>query len=168
MKQSQIDKNMKLVERFNSLYAVGDVITYRIRITTDYLQLKTSTPAKFWNNCAYVCFNILVGIYSIDPKYVKYPRANAKKPVDPVLKNAVLEVMKHWDEKRDRGWWYGYEELADYILDKFNIIVTEPELRPALKQLHKEGKVYVTCIFNEQTGMLNGSGYFYNHQKQKS
>jgi len=65
----------------------------------------------------------------------------------------VLNVLKSWD-KKEKGWWYGHSQLEDEteIGGKANMI--------ALRTLKKKGIVKTEPIFCEETGMLNGSGWF--------
>lgn len=73
----------------------------------------------------------------------------------------VLSIMES-HHTMQRGYWYGYDRIIADIREKASMIVPEHEVRAALKELCKQGKVYVDTIYDEATGKLNGKGYFYN------
>lgn len=82
------------------------------------------------------------------------------------LKKAILQVMIDWD-KRDRGYWFGYDCMQDDLFVDFKIEAYIPQIKEVLKELHNEGEVYVEGIMNKSNGLFNGSGYFYNFEKDE-
>jgi len=77
------------------------------------------------------------------------------------LCNAVLDVLREW-HKKQIGWWYGYTDLMIGVRDKMGEEIPLLLIKKALKELRKQGLVKVEPIYKEESGMLNGSGYFYN------
>lgn len=78
-----------------------------------------------------------------------------------VLCPVVLDVLYEWHRKQ-RGWWYGYTKLMTDVRDRMGKEIELSLIKEALRELRKQGFVKVEPIFKEESGMLNGSGYFYN------
>lgn len=76
------------------------------------------------------------------------------------IKNVVHEVLHEWHLK-EKGWWYGYTKLMIDVKEKIGIQIELSRIKQALRLLHKEGKVKVEPIYKEDSGFLNGSGYFF-------
>lgn len=69
---------------------------------------------------------------------------------------AVLESL----QKEDKGWWSGYDALADNVYDKIScLMLSEAQLKATLQDLRKFGYVYTDSIYDDE-GKLNGSGWF--------
>jgi len=77
------------------------------------------------------------------------------------LSNMILKVLKKWYEKNPH-YWYGHEGMKDDLWYGFGASIPISEIKDELRKLYKSGKVEVRPTFSEDTGMLNGSGYFYN------
>jgi len=78
------------------------------------------------------------------------------------LKEAVLYILQSWD-----GWWYTYDMLLDQLYDFFGIETNRKEVKEAIKELEKEGLVEFGETFSEQTGLINGSGWFVTHEGRR-
>lgn len=78
-----------------------------------------------------------------------------------VLCSVVLDVLHEWHRKKS-GWWYGYTKLMIDVRDKMRKEISLSPIKQALRELRKQGLVKVKPIYKEESGMLNGSGYFYN------
>jgi hypothetical protein len=78
-----------------------------------------------------------------------------------VLCPVVLDVLHQWHRKQS-GWWYGYTKLMIDVRDKMGKEIPLILIKEALRELRKQGLVKVETIYKEESGMLNGSGYFYN------
>ena len=79
----------------------------------------------------------------------------------PVLCHVVLNVLHEWHRKQS-GWWYGYAKLMIDVRDRMGKEIELSPIKEALRELRKQGLVKVEPIYKEESGMLNGSGYFYN------
>ena len=73
----------------------------------------------------------------------------------------VLDVLYEWHRKNS-GWWYGYTKLMIDVRDRMGKEIELSLIKEALRELRKQGLVKVEPIYKEESGMLNGSGYFYN------
>jgi hypothetical protein len=78
-----------------------------------------------------------------------------------VLYPAVLDVLHEWHRKQS-GWWYGYTKLMIDVRDRMGKEIPLSPIKEALRELRKQGLVKVEPIYKEESGMLNGSGYFYD------
>jgi hypothetical protein len=78
-----------------------------------------------------------------------------------VLCHVVLDVLHQWHRKQS-GWWYGYTKLMIDVGDRMGKEIPLSPIKEALRELRKQGLVKVEPIYKEESGMLNGSGYFYN------
>ena len=78
-----------------------------------------------------------------------------------VLCLVVLDVLYEWHVKQS-GWWYGYTNLMIDVRDRMGKEIELSPIKEALRELRKQGLVKVEPIYKEESGMLNGSGYFYN------
>ena len=78
-----------------------------------------------------------------------------------VLCLVVLDVLYEWHVKQS-GWWYGYTKLMIDVRDRMGKEIEFSPIKEALRELRKQGLVKVEPIYKEESGMLNGSGYFYN------
>ncbi len=74
------------------------------------------------------------------------------------LHNIIYEILKR-SENVDPGWWLGYEELQEQIIEKTGIFYTAIILKKHLQELKKMGRVRTEPIYNE-TGLFNGTGWF--------
>lgn len=73
---------------------------------------------------------------------------------------AILSVLKSWHDVCP-GFWYGYAELLAQLKDVHGIELTAEQARKLLKELKAAGLVKTEAVFSEQTGRLNGTGWFY-------
>ena len=78
-----------------------------------------------------------------------------------VLCLAVLDVLHEWHRK-ENGWWHGYTKLMIDVRDRMVKEIPLSPIKEALRELRKQGLVKVEPIYKEESGMLNGSGYFYS------
>ena len=78
-----------------------------------------------------------------------------------VLCHVVLDVLYEWHRKQS-GWWYGYTKLMIDVRDRMGKEIELSPIKEALRELRKQGLVKVEPIYKEESGMLNGRGYFYN------
>lgn len=78
-----------------------------------------------------------------------------------VLCPVVLDVLHEWHMKQS-GWWYGYTKLMIDVRDRVGKEIQLLPIKEALRELRKQGLVKVEPIYKEESGMFNGSGYFYN------
>lgn len=78
-----------------------------------------------------------------------------------VLCSVILDVLYEWHKKQS-GWWYGYTKLMIDVRDRMGKEIELSPIKEALRELRKQGFVKVEPIYKEESGMLNGSGYFYN------
>ena len=78
-----------------------------------------------------------------------------------VLCTVVLDVLHEWHRKQS-GWWYGYARLMIDVRDKVGKEIPLTPIKEVLRELRKQGFVKVEPIYKEESGLLNGSGYFYN------
>lgn len=78
-----------------------------------------------------------------------------------VLCQVVLDVLYEWHRKQS-GWWYGYTKLMIDVRDRMGKEIELSPIKEALRELRKQGLVKVEPIYKEESGMLNGRGYFYN------
>lgn len=78
-----------------------------------------------------------------------------------VLCHVVLDVLHEWHRK-ESGWWYGYTKLIIDVRDRIGKEIELSPIKEALRELRKQGLVKVEPIYKEESGMLNGKGYFYN------
>lgn len=83
-----------------------------------------------------------------------------------IITATVFNVLKHWDTL-ERGYWPGMDALFDDLEVYHNLYPTLQEVKTALKVLREKGLIEVLPTFNESTGLLNGSGYFYKHDKPR-
>lgn len=75
------------------------------------------------------------------------------------LKESVLKILRR-SHNNQAGWWMGYSELSDQVLEDIGERHEKPKLKQACQQLRKDGKLIVLPIFREEDMMANGSGYF--------
>lgn len=94
----------------------------------------------------------------------KVTTQNAEEFAFSGIESAVLVTLRHWNRK-ESGVWYGYTRLMISVRDIVGKEIPLSRIKEALKSLRKQGLVKVSPIFNEATGMLNGSGYFYIENK---
>ena len=78
-----------------------------------------------------------------------------------VLCPVVLDILHEWHRKQS-GWWYGYTRLMIDVRDKMGAEIPLSSIKEALRELRKQGLINVEPIYKEESGMLNGRGYFYN------
>lgn len=76
------------------------------------------------------------------------------------LNDTVYSILKEWHNK-EKGWWYGYTQLMIQVKERLGKEVGLSRIKKSLSFLYKEGKVTVQPIYKEDSGLLNGSGYFY-------
>ncbi len=74
------------------------------------------------------------------------------------LHNIIYNILKH-TEDTDPGWWQGYEELHDQVLEETGVSYTAVILKKHLQELKKIGKIRTEPIYNE-IGLFNGTGWF--------
>jgi|GEM_PF-3772818 len=79
------------------------------------------------------------------------------------LKDAILKILIEFDE-RDRGWYYGSEEIQDELYVQYKLSPTMKEIKVHLRALKAENLAITQPIFSED-GKLNGSGWFFNYYK---
>ena len=87
--------------------------------------------------------------------------------IDEAVCHGVLYVLHEWHRKQ-RGWWYGYTKFMIDVQDRMGKEIPLSHIKEALRELRKQGLVKVEPIYKEESGLLNGSGYFYNCTYQPS
>jgi hypothetical protein len=104
-------------------------------------------------------------MFNLKTKYMKsinfQPTTKPAIVGNNVLCPVVLDVLHEWHRK-ESGWWYGYTKLMIDVRDRMGKEIPLSHIKEALRELRKQGLVKVEPIYKEESGMLNGSGYFYN------
>ncbi len=80
---------------------------------------------------------------------------------DLLICKVVLNILYEWHID-EGGLWHGYERLAIEAMVITGEEIPLSKIKEALRWLRKRGLVRVEAIYNQENGMLNGSGYFYN------
>ena len=73
------------------------------------------------------------------------------------IERDVFNVLNSgfWDH-----YWHGYNNLFDDILIDYNNEYTIEQLRGAMLKLRNNGIVEILSTYDEDTGKINGSGWF--------